>query len=65
MILHPFHRGRGLWKFNYNLLHKQGYVDLVHKSIKEMKETYALPVYSHDFTEKEDPLDLQLIMIFS
>ena len=59
MILNPFHRGRGLWKYNCNLLHKQDYIDLVHTSIKEIKKIYALPVHSHDFIKKEDPLDFQ------
>ena len=62
MIFNPFHRGHGLWKFSCNLLHKQDYIDLVHTSIKEIKESDALPVYSHHFIEKEDPLDLQFII---
>ena len=59
LILNPFHRGLGLWKFNCILPNKQDYMDIVHEAIKVTKETYAIPVYSYEYIVKADSLELQ------
>ena len=41
--------GKGLWKFNCALLSNPEYLELINKTIQEVKMEYALPVYSLDF----------------
>ena len=56
LILNPFQRGQGLWKFNCNLLQKQDCIDIVQDAIKETKQRYAIPVYFPEFIETVDAL---------
>ena len=60
--MNPFQCGRGLWKFNCNLLQKQYYFDIVQDAIKETKQSNAIPVYFPEFIEQVDALDLQFII---
>ena len=41
-----FEKGRGYWKFNTDLLTNKNYLDLIHKTIEEIKLQYALPIYN-------------------
>ena len=41
-----FTRGKGVWKFNTNLLQDQAYLELIHQCIKDEVIKYAVPVYN-------------------
>ena len=67
-----FIRGKGLWKLNCTLLSNPDYLELVNKTIQEVKAEYTVPVFNLDFlktasdseitfTIKEDLL-LEMIM---
>ena len=46
-------RGKGSWKLNNNLLTNIDYITLVKDTINLAKQTYALPIYSLDFINKD------------
>ena len=48
LVINPFIRGKGTWKFNCNLLKNQNYILLVNRIIELEKQKYALPVYNND-----------------
>ena len=67
-----FIRGKGLWQLNCTLLSNPDYLELVNKTIQEVKAEYTVPVFNLDFlktasdseitfTIKEDLL-LEMIM---
>ena len=41
-----FTRGKGVWKFNTNLLRDQAYLELINQCIKDEVIKYAVPVYN-------------------
>lgn len=41
-------RGRGFWKFNNSLLTDKDYVNIVKKTINDVKIQYSCPVYNAD-----------------
>lgn len=43
-----FTHGKGLWKFNNSLLHDSDYIKTINTIIMQIKENYALPVYSRN-----------------
>ena len=47
--LDNFTHGKGLWKFNNSLLHDYEYIKIINKTILQVKENYALPIYSKDY----------------
>ena len=53
-----FIRGRGLWKFNCSLLNNPDYIELVNRTIKEVKLEYTAPVLSPLFIETASDLDI-------
>ena len=46
--LNNFQKGKGLWKFNCNLLKNKDYLNQVNNIISSEKSKYALPVYNKD-----------------
>ena len=57
-----FIRGRGLWKLNRDLLSNSDYVDLINKTIQEVKSEYTVPVYSIEFIDNASDLDKEFII---
>ena len=55
---HP--RGKGSWKLNNNLLTNKDYINLVKDTINLVKHTYALPIYSTDFINKDHGETLEI-----
>ena len=55
-----FIRGRGLWKFNQNLLKDQTYLELINQSIRDEVSKYAAPVYNFESLNDIPEADLQL-----
>ena len=53
-------RGRGLWKFNNQLLQNQDYIDMVKEEIFLAKCTYALPVYAPEHIKNNNGDNLEL-----
>lgn len=43
-----FTHGKGLWKFNNSLLHDPDFIKTINTIIMQIKENYALPVYSRN-----------------
>ena len=41
--LQEFKKGKGLWKFNNSLLYNKEYVEVVKKTISNIKQQYAIP----------------------
>ena len=48
-FINKFERGRGLWRFNSQLLQEKGYTQLVKDVVKKELVKYAVPVYSQIF----------------
>ena len=57
-----FVRGRGLWKLNCDLLSNSDYVDLINKTIQEVKSECTVPVYSTEFIDNASDLDKEFII---
>ena len=55
-------RGRGLWKFNNQLLQNQDFIDMVKEEIFLVKSTYALPVYNPEHVKNDKGKDLELLI---
>ena len=53
-----FKRGKGLWKFNCNLLKNIDYLNIVNQIIQEIKVEYAVPVYNIDYLYSSSDFDL-------
>ena len=49
--LQEFKKGKGLWKFNNSLLHNKEYVELVKKTISNIKQQYAIPQHEANISE--------------
>ena len=47
--LDNFTHGKGLLTFNNSLFHDYEYIRLINKTIMQVKEYYALPIYSKDY----------------
>ena len=62
IMINPFKRGKGIWKFNNNLLYQKDYLNLINEIILEEKTKYAPPVYSLEFIKS---MNSQLKMIYS
>ena len=54
-----FEIGKGLWKLNCNLLKNIEYIELINKTINEVKLRYALPVYNINYLETVSDLDIK------
>ena len=54
IIINKFVRGRGIWKFNCDLLKDIDYLKMINKVILQEKIDYALPIYNIDFIENND-----------
>ena len=57
--LSHFKRGKGIWKFNCNLLTNASYVSLVNETINEVKSEYTVPVYSHQFLKTASDSEIE------
>ena len=54
ITINPFKRGKGIWKFNNNLLYQKDYLTMINEIISDEKVKYAVPVYSLDFIKSSD-----------
>lgn len=54
-----FKNGKGLWKFNSSLLHDIQYLEIINKTISEIKKQYALPIYNIDHLSDIPDAELQ------
>ena len=59
LLLNPFIKGKGIWRFNCGLLKNIEYLKSVKKWIKEVKEQYALPIYQPDNLDQIDKQEIQ------
>ena len=57
--LDNFTHGKGLWKFNNSLLHDYEYIKIINKTILQVKENYALPIYSKDYVTSISDHEIQ------
>ena len=61
IYLNKFEVGKGIWKFNTNLLKDMEYINLINKSIQEEVTKYAVPVYNLDnINEISERIDLTI-----
>ena len=51
-----------MWKFNCDLLSNSDYVDLINKTIQEVKSEYTVAVYSIEFIDNASDLDKEFII---
>ena len=58
--LDSFTHGKGLWKFNNSLLHDYEYIKIINKNILQVKENYALPIYSKDYVTTISDHEIQI-----
>ena len=49
ITINKFKVGKGVWKFNNNLLKNLDYLDLINNTIQNEVLKYAIPVYNLDF----------------
>ena len=59
LLLDPFVRGKGIWRFNNSLLRNTEYTKSVKNWIREIKEQYMAPVYNLDNIDQIDNSNLQ------
>ena len=60
ITINPFKRGKGIWKFNNNLLYQKDYLNLINEIILEEKTKYAPPVYSLEFIKSSDNIQITI-----
>ena len=55
-------RGKGLWKFNNELLKNQDFIDMIKEELFLLKSIYALPVYDPEYVKNNhgDRLDITI-----
>ena len=51
---------RLFWKFNNSLLNDEVFINVIKNEIRQMKEMYALPVYSTSFIESEQDVQFSV-----
>ena len=51
IIINPLKRGKGIWKFNNNMLYQKGCLALINDIILDEKIKYATSVYSLKFIQ--------------
>ena len=51
-----------MWKLNCDLLSNSDYVDLINKTIQEVKSEYTVPVYSIEFIDNASDLDKEFLI---
>ena len=59
LIINPFHRGPGIWKFNCELLKHSEYIDKINKTIMDFRFKYAVPVYNIEYINELNDQYLQ------
>ena len=57
-----FLKGKGLWKFNNSLLTDKIYIDIIKKTIVELKIQYACPIYNFNNLNTITNNDIQFII---
>ena len=57
-----FKKGKGLWKFNCDLLKNQEYINLVNETIKKTRLEFIPPVYSLTFLETAPDHEISFII---
>ena len=53
-------RGKGLWKFNNDLLKNQDFISMIKEEIFLIKSIYALPIYDPEFIQSNSGDSLEL-----
>ena len=57
--INHFKKGKGLWKFNNSLLHEREFLDMIQKTIVNVKSQYCLPVYDLNSIENIPNSEIQ------
>ena len=60
--INKYPRGKGSWKFNNNLLTMSEYTDSIKNLINLAKHTYALPIYSEEYINKNNGESLEILI---
>ena len=60
ICLSKFNHGKGVWKMDNTLLKNKDYLDLINKVIIEEKFKYALPIYSCEYINTNDDIQLTI-----
>ena len=60
ICISKFNHGKRVWKMNNTLLKNKDYLDLINKVITEEKFKYALPIYSFEYINTNDDIQLTL-----
>ena len=58
-----FERGRGLWKFNNNLLHDREYVEKVKQKIHQIKVQYFQSLNGAEFAQVDDAVFFDVLLM--
>ena len=58
--LSKFYHGKGVWKMNNTLLKNKDYLNLMNKVITEEKFKYAIPIYSCEYINTNDYIQLMI-----
>ena len=64
ILINKFERGKGVWKFNTELLKDESYLKLVKECIMDEKRKYAVPVYNLHTLETIDDSEIHLTVDF-
>ena len=64
ILINKFERGKGVWKFNTELLKDESYLKLVKECIMDEKRKYAVPVYNLHNLETIDDSEIHLTVDF-
>ena len=64
ILINKFERGKGVWKFNTELLKDESYLKLVKECIMDEKRKYAVPVYNLHNLETIDDAEIHLTVDF-
>ena len=60
IMINPFKRGKGIWKFNNNLLYQKDYLTLINDIILDEKIKYAIPVYSLEYIKTSNNIQFTI-----
>ena len=60
LVLNPFNKGKGLWKFNNSLLYEKDYSKNGRGNIIDLKKQYAALIYNRNKIQEIDHNELQL-----
>ena len=64
ILINSFERGKGVWKFNTELLKDESYLKIVRECIIDEKRKYTVPVYNLHNLESIDDSEIHLTVDF-